>query len=190
MPNGLAVPRMLDIHETGEQLTFDDAKFQVEQKLRAEREPDLAQKRAQEIATTAKDADDFQRMLKAEGVEIKNDTNFNTYSFPGAALNGLQIANQARTAASNLKAGEVSRSPIKVGAGYLVFAATKRTEPDLTRLATERQSVRDRLLNQNQQMAYDSFLKSARKKNQDSGKIKIYKDRIDNFLNLAAQTER
>jgi peptidyl-prolyl cis-trans isomerase D len=190
VPNGLAVPRMLDIRESGEQLTFDDAKFQVEQKLRTEREPDLALKRAQEIAATAKDADDFQRMLKAEGVEIKNDTNFNTYSFPGAASNGLQVANQARTAASNLKAGEVSRSPIKVGPGYLVFAATKRTEPDLTKLATERQGVRNRLLNQNQQMAYDSFLKAARKKSQDSGKIKIYKDRIDNFFNLAAQTER
>jgi hypothetical protein len=39
-------------------------------------------------------------------------------------------------------------------------------------------------------MAYDAFLKAARKRNQDSGKIKVYQERIDNFFNLAAQTEK
>jgi peptidyl-prolyl cis-trans isomerase D len=182
IPGGFAVSRIVDILDKGAALNFEQARNQVENKYRKEKEPNLAQSRAQEILNQSKNAEDFERLAKAEGLEIKSDTNFNTYTFPGAAQGGLQASNQARSALAALKEGEVAKSPIKVGAAYLIFAAKKRTDADLSKLAQEREGVRQALLNERQNQAYDAFTKAARKRYEDQGKIKIYQDRIDKFF--------
>ena len=185
IPGGFAIPQVVDILDKGAALSFEQARNQVENKYRQEKEPNLAQARAQEILNQSKNAEDFERLAKAEGLEIKSDTNFNTYSFPGAAQGGLQASQQARSAVTALKEGEVAKAPIKVGASYLIFAAKKRTEADLSKLPQEREGVRQSLLGERQGLAYDSFTKAARKRYEDQGKIKIYQDRIDKFFKTA-----
>ena len=189
IPGGFAVPRVVDILDKGTALTFEQARNQVENRYRKEKEPNLAQSRAQEILNQSKNAEDFERQAKAEGLEIKNDTNFNTYSFPGAAQGGLQARNQASAALMALKEGEVAKIPIKVGASYLIFAAKKRTEADLSKLPQDREGVRQALLNERQGQAYDAFTKASRKRYEDQGKIKIYQDRIDKFFSAAAAAQ-
>ena len=178
---------MVDIRDGGVQLTFEEAQNRVEQQLRQEREPNLARQRAQEIVNQAKTAAEFQALLKAEGIEVKNDTNLNTLQAPGAASGGLQTLQAARTAALSLKEGEVGKTPVKFGAGYLVLAATKRTEPDLSKLASEREGIRQRMLSERQQVTYDTYLKETRKRYEQEGKIRVYQDRIDNFFSRGAQ---
>jgi peptidyl-prolyl cis-trans isomerase D len=185
IPGGFAVPRVVDLLDKGAELTFDQARNQVENKYRQEKEPGLAQSRAQAILTQAKNADDFERLAKAEGLDVKTDTNFSSYNFPGAAQGGLQASNQARTALTALKEGEVAKAPIKVGAAYLIFAAKKRTEADLSKLPQEREGLRQALLNERQGLAYDAFVKSTRKRYEDQGKIKVYQDRIDSYFKSA-----
>ncbi|QQS48677.1 MAG: SurA N-terminal domain-containing protein [Acidobacteriota bacterium] len=185
IPGGQAVPRLVDIIENGQQLTFEQARNQVEDKLRQEKEPTLAQAKAREIAGKAANAAEFERLARAEGLEVKTDTNFNNYSFPGASAGGLQAGNQARTALYGLKEGEVARNPVKVGTSYLIFAATKRTEADLSKLPAERDSIRQILLNERQSTALEAYLKSVRSSFEKDGKIKIYQDRIDKFFAAA-----
>ncbi|MEP7270035.1 MAG: peptidyl-prolyl cis-trans isomerase [Acidobacteriota bacterium] len=180
---GLAVPQVTDIRDGGAQLTFDEARNQVEGKLRKEKEPNLAQSRAQEIVSRAKTPAEFTALLKAEGVEAKSDTNFNTLQAPGSAFGGLQALQAARASGIQLKEGEVAKAPIKFGAGYLIFAATKRTEADLSKLSGERQAIRQRLLDERQRLLYDAQMKEARKKYEQRGDIKVYQDRIDTFMN-------
>ncbi|HZS07545.1 MAG TPA: peptidyl-prolyl cis-trans isomerase [Blastocatellia bacterium] len=178
VPNGLAVPRLVDLKEPGQQLTFEDAKFLVEQKLRSIREPDMARQKAQEIISEAKTAADLEGLFKKEGLEVKKDTNFNGFSF-----SSMQLVQQAKTAALALKEGEVSKTPIKVGASWMVFGATKRKDPDMARLATDREGIRQRLLGDAQNMAFDTYVKASRKRYEADGKLTIYQDRIDKFLN-------
>lgn len=182
IPNGLAVPQLVDLREGGQQLSFEEARNQVQEKVRREREQNLAQQRAQEILKEAKDAADFERLARAEGLEIKNDTNFNTYSFPT-----IQATQLARSVALDLKEGEVAKVPIKVGVSYLIFAATKRTEPDLTKLATERDSIRQRVLGDRQSQVYDAYIRTARQRYDKDGKVKIYQDRIDAVMSDVVQ---
>jgi peptidyl-prolyl cis-trans isomerase D len=182
IPGGFAIPRVVDILDKGAALSFEQALNQVENKYRREKEPNLAQSRAQDILSQSKNADDFERLAKADGLEIKNDTNFNTYSFPGQAQGGLQTSNQARAALLSLKEGEVAKAPIKVGASYLIFAAKKRTDADLSKLPQEREGVRQTLLSERQSLAFETYTKAARKRYEDQGKIKIFQDRIDKFF--------
>ncbi len=177
IPDGLAVPRLIDIREQGQQLTFEEARNQVENAVRSERERNLAQQIAQQILKQAKNAEEFQRLAKKERLEIKTDTNFNSYTFPN-----LLTTQQARTAALALKEGEVAKAPIKVGVSYLIFAATKRKEADLSKLAAEREAIRQRLLSERRNLAYDTYVKAARKRYEESNKIKIYQDRIEAFF--------
>jgi peptidyl-prolyl cis-trans isomerase D len=188
IPGGQAVPQVVDVIENGQQLSFDQARNQVEDKIRSEKEPLFAQTKAQEIINQAKNPDDFQRLAKAEGLEVKTDTNFNTYNFPGMASGGagMQASNQARMALMTLKEGEVYKTPIKVGASYLIFAATKRTEADLSKLPAQRDGIRQSIISERQQVTFEAFVKSARKLYEQQGKIKIYQDRIDKFFSSLA----
>jgi peptidyl-prolyl cis-trans isomerase D len=182
IPGGFAVPRVIDIIDKGAAMSFEQARNEVENKYRQEKEPTFVQTRAQEILNQSKSVADFERVAKAEGLETKSDTNFNSYSFPSGSQGA---SNQARAALMALKEGEAARSPIKVGAGYLVFAVKKREEADFSKLPQERDSVRQSILSERQSLAFDAFLKAARKRYEDQGKIKIYQDRIDKFFKSA-----
>lgn len=190
IPGGYAVPKVVDIIDKGAQLTFEQASNMVEDKVRKEREPNLAKSRAQDLVNQAKDAADLERLMKAEGIDVKRDTNFNTYTFPGAAAGGLQAQNQARSAMMTLKDGEVSKTPVKVGASYLIFAATKRTEPDLSKLPAEREGIRQGIIAERQNAAYEAFVKTARKRYEDEKKITVYQDRIDKFFTSASAAQQ
>jgi peptidyl-prolyl cis-trans isomerase D len=183
IPGGLAVPQLTDLLGEGTVLTFDQAKNQVENKWRDEKEPNVALARAQDIISKAKSVAEFTALCKAEGLEIKTDNNFNNVTFPGAAAGGLQTGQVARNALFNLKEGEVVKTPIKYGAaGFMIFVATKRTEADLSKIGGERDSIRQRLISERQSIAYDAYIKAARKRYEDAKKIKIYQDRIDKVL--------
>lgn len=187
IPGGYAVPQIADVLENGAQLSFDQARNQVEDKLRREKEPNLAKSRAQELVNQAKSATELESLMKAESLDVKKDTNFNTYAFPGASSGGLQAQNQARAAMFTLKEGEVCKTPIKVGAAYLIFAAAKRTDADLSKIAAEREGLRQAIISERQNMIYDAFVKEARKRYESEGKIKVYQDRIDKFFADAGQ---
>ncbi|MGH9753388.1 MAG: SurA N-terminal domain-containing protein [Blastocatellia bacterium] len=185
IPGGFAVPRVVDILDKGAVMSFEQARNQVENKYRQEKEPNFAQARAQDILNQSKSVQDFERLVKAEGLEIKSDTNFEKYSFPGA-----QGGAQARVALMSLKDGEAAKAPIKAGASYLIFTAKKRTEADLSKLPQERESIRQSILSERRNLAYETFIKATRKRYEDQGKIEIYKDRIDKFFKAAEAAQQ
>ena len=188
IPGGFAVPRVVDILDKGTAMSFEQARNQVENKYRQEKEPNLAQARAQEILNKSKTTAEFESLAKAEGLEIKSDTNFNNYAFSGAGA--LQAGNQARAALAALKEGEVAKAPIKIGASYLIFAAKKREEADLSKLPQELENIRKSIISERQGLVYDAFVKATRKRYEDQGKVKIYQDRIDKFFNAAMATQQ
>ncbi len=190
IPGGFAIPRVADILDQGTAMSFEQARNMVENKYRQEKEPSLAQGRAQEILNKAKNAGEFESLAKTEGLEVKEDNNFSNYAWPGAAQGGLQANNQAITALNALKEGEVAKSPIKVGASYLIFAAKKRDEADLSKLTQEREGIRQSLISERQGIVYDAFIKAARKRYDDQGTIKIYQDRIDKFFAAAMAAQQ
>jgi peptidyl-prolyl cis-trans isomerase D len=180
IPGGLAIPQMADLLAEGTAMTFEQAKNQIEIKWRDEKEPNVALARAQEIITKAKSAAEFTALCKAEGLEVKTDTNFNGVTFPGSAAGGLQTSQVARNALFNLKENEVVKAPIKYGlAGFMIFAATKRTEADMSQVGAARPEKRQTMMAERQGLAFDAYIKAARKRYEDAKKIQIYQDRID-----------
>ncbi len=181
IPNGFAVPRLTDVIEgNGAQLNFEQAKNQIVTKLTREKEANAAQQKAAEIVNAAKNADEFKALATKAGFEVKTDVN-NLTSLP---FPSLQTGSQVKTAVLALKQGEVTKAPIKTGAGsYLIFAATKRTDPDMNKLAEQKTTVKQRLVSEKASMMYDSYIKDIRKKYETGGKLTIDRAKIDAYLN-------
>lgn len=183
IPGGQAVPRVNDLLKNGEQLTFDQAKNQVEQKYRAEKEPLLARQKAEEILRQATSAADLEARLKAEGLTVTKDNNFETYTFPGVGTGGKgPIVYQARQALLKLQTGKVATAPLKAGAAYLVFGVTNRVDADMAQLPSQRSSIRSTLLSERQSAMAEAIVKSLRAKYEKEGKVKIYQERIDKLF--------
>lgn len=183
IPGGQAIPRVSDLLKNGEQLTFDQAKNQVELKYRAEKEPLLAKQRAEEILRQAKSSKDLEQILKAQGFTVSKDNNFETYTFPGVSTGGkAPLVYQARQALLKLQTDQVASTPLKAGTSYLVFGVTNRTDADLAQLPANRSTILSTLLSERQSAISESVIKSLRAKYEKEGKIKIYQERIDKLF--------
>lgn len=183
IPGGQAVPRVNDLLKDGEQLTFDQARNQVEQKYRAEKEPLLAKQRAEAILQQAKSSADLEQLLKAEGLTVSKDNNFETYTFPGVSTGARSpLMYQARQVLLKLQTGQVASKPLKAGTSYLVFGVTNRVDPDLAQLPSQRSSIRSSIISERQSAMSEAIVKSLRAKYEKEGKLKVYQERIDKLF--------
>ncbi len=179
IPNGIAVPRLIDVIEGGVQLTFEQARNQIETKLQREKDVNAVQQKAAGYLAKAKTAEELKALLKADGIEAKSDAN----NLAGIPFSSLQITQQIRTAVLATKENEVVKAPIKTGAGtYLIFAATKRTEADMSKFAEQKRSIRMQLEGERGSLVYDAYVKAARKRYEDAKKIWIDQARINKFI--------
>ncbi len=179
VPNGIAVPRLTDVIEGGVQLTFDQARNQIETKIQREKDVNAVQQKAASYLAKAKTAEELRALLKADGIEPKVDTN----NLVGIPFSSLQITQQVKTAVLATKENEVAKAPIKTGAGtYIIFAATKRTEADMSKLAEQKRALRMQMEGERGSLVYDAYVKAARKRYEEGKKIWIDQKRIDQFI--------
>lgn len=181
IPDGIAVPRLIDVIDGGAQLTFDQARNQIETKIGREKDLTAALDKANELIKNAKSADDLKALLTKEGFEAKTD-NSNLTGIPMATLQLSQVIQKAVLAT---KQGEVYKAPIKTGAGtYIVFAATKRTDPDMAKFTdAEKRSYKQRVAAEKGSIAYDAFIKDTRKRYETEKKIWIDEKKIESYIN-------
>lgn len=179
IPNGIAVPRLVDVIEGGVQLTFEQARNQIDTKLQREKDVNAVQQKAAAYLAKAKTADELKALLKADGIEAKTDAN-NLSAIP---FSSLQITKQIQTAVLATKENEVAKAPVKTGAGtYLIFAATKRTEADMAQFAVQKRAIQMQMEGERGSLVYDAFVRAARKRYEDAKKIWIDQKRIDQLI--------
>ena len=179
IPNGIAVPRVTDVIEGGVQLSFEQSRNQIDTKLQREKDVNAVQQKAAAYLAKAKTAEELRALLKTDGIEAKVDTN----NLVGIPFSSLQVTQQVKTAVLSTKQNEVARAPVKTGAGtYLVFAATKRTEAEMTKFAEQKRQLRMQLEGERGSLVYDAYVRAARKRYDDAKKIWIDRKRIDQFI--------
>ncbi|NBO65575.1 MAG: hypothetical protein EBU88_12175 [Acidobacteria bacterium] len=182
IPGGQAVPQLIDQLGNGQQMSFEQARNQVEDKLRREREPMLAKTFSQDLLAKATSAAELESLAKAQGLEIKTDTNFESYRFPGGVGNRNSNTYQAKYLAQRLKAGEVAKAPIRAGTSYIVYAAKSRVEADLSQLGSQKSSIKTTILAERRNAATDALVKGLRAKYEKDGRLKVNQELIDKVM--------
>ena len=113
---------------------------------------------------------------------MSTDTNFENYRFPGATGSRNSNTYQAKQLVQRMKEGEVAKTPLRAGTSYIVFAAKKRVEADLSQLPGQKSMIRSTILGELRNASIDAFIKGLRMRYEKEGKLKIKQELIDKMF--------
>ncbi|HEU4390347.1 MAG TPA: SurA N-terminal domain-containing protein [Blastocatellia bacterium] len=155
---------------------FEEVKDRVEDSFRNDKAKDLAIAQARELAKAGgPDA----LKAAAEKVGLKIDSRKDITGSDGF---GPLTSEYDRKLVYNLNPGELTKEPIKPSGGntYVVAALDSRKDPDMaTDFKKDEKSIRDKLLSDQKEILFSTYLEEAQKRLKNEGKIKIYRDVIN-----------
>lgn len=169
--DGFAIPMLLDKREPRIP-EFEEVKDKVAQALKQERAKQQLEQKTNELASSAASAADLKTVAEKLGLEAKTEDNYKL----GAPLGEAGTSPAADDAIFNLKEGEITRPPVKIGDNWVVIGATKRTEADLTEFAKQRDQLMQSALSARRNQVFDDYITNLQATMQRDGKITIYKD--------------
>lgn len=168
---GFSIPMLVDKKEPRIP-DFDEVKDKVTQGVRQERARAQLEEKARELASNAKGPGDLKAAAEKLGLQAQTSNDYKL----GSPLGEAGTAPVLDEAIYDLKAGEVTKMPIKVGDNWVVVGATKRTEADLTEFAKQRDQLTQSMLSTRRDAVFRDYIASTQARFQHEGKIKIYKD--------------
>ncbi|HKC62198.1 MAG TPA: peptidyl-prolyl cis-trans isomerase, partial [Pyrinomonadaceae bacterium] len=170
--DGFAIPMLVDKKEPNRIPDFEEVKDKVLNDVRQTRAKSQLEETARNLANSAGSAANLKAAAEKLGLEAKTQ---DTWSV-NIPLGELEIPDAAKEAIFNLKEGEVTKTPIKSGDGFVVVGATKRKEADLTQFAQLRDTMMQSALTQRRNQIFEDYISAAQRRMESEGKIKIYED--------------
>ena len=174
--NGFAIPMLADKKEPRD-AEFDEVRSQIVDVVKLEKARAQVEEIANKIAGVS-NADALAAAASANGLKAKDQKDFVLGSplgeGPTAGTN-----EELENALFAMKAGDVTKTPLKVGDNWYVVGVTKRQEADTAEFAKQRSNLMEQMLTKNRSAVYNEFIAAAKLKLQTDGEIKIYQDVID-----------
>ncbi len=176
---GVVVLSVVNI-QPAHQGTLAEVHDQVLADYQHEQAIQLASSRATDLAKQAEGGEDFTKVAKSLGLDAKTSDFFaRSGSIPGVGT-GKQIQG-----AFTLPVGKVS-SPIDLSGNWLVFKVVTRNEPNPDDLTSQREEIRQQLLQTKQDAAFEAFHTSLEDQLQKEGRLVIHSDVLTRFTKSAS----
>jgi peptidyl-prolyl cis-trans isomerase D len=151
---------------------LEEIKDKIAQTLKMERAKEQLEQRAKDLLSSVKTVADLKPAGENAGFEVGTEVDWKVGSAIGKA--GATPALDEITYA--LKAGELTKAPIKVGDNWVILGATSRVDADLAAFASRRGQLTQTLLTQRQTQVWDDYITRVQEDMKRAGKIKIYKE--------------
>jgi peptidyl-prolyl cis-trans isomerase D len=174
VPNGFAVPMLLEKRDPNYLPGFDEVREKVAQAFKKERAESQLEETARNLAGTVTGAGDLKAAAEKLGLEARTQTGYAT-TLP---LGELDLNDAAQEAIYNLKEGEVTKTPVKVGNDWVIIGATKRKEADLGEFAKQRDSLLEAALNERRSQVFEDYVLAAQARMEAAGQININEDAL------------
>lgn len=184
--DGFAIPMLVDKRDPRE-ATFEEVKNQVAETVKAKQATAKVEQIAKDIASGAANAGDLTKVAESKGLKAEESKNFILGSPLGQGVSAA-TSEALEDAILNLKVGEVTKTPIKVGDNYYVVGVTNRTEANMEDFAKQRDQLSQGMLAMKRGQVYSDYLASVRQKLEAAGEIKIYKNVVEK-IDAAQPTE-
>ncbi len=168
---GFGIPMLLDKREPRVP-ELEEVKDKIAQAFKQERAKQQLEQKANELAGSATSAADLKAAAEKLGLEVKTEDAYKI----GTPLGEAGTSPAADDAIFNLKEGEITKTPIKIGDNWVVIGAAKRTEADLVEFAKQRDQLTQTTLSARRNQVFDDYITSLQARMQREGKIKINKD--------------
>jgi peptidyl-prolyl cis-trans isomerase D len=169
--NGFAVPMLIERREPRIP-DFAEVRDEVVRRTKQARAQSQLEQTARELAANSGGADALKAAAEKLGLEVKTADAYKL----GSPLEGAGTSAAADDAIYNLKEGEVSRTPVKLGDSWVVLAATKRTDADLAEFAKQRDQLTQTLLTTRRNDVFEDYVSATRARLERDGKVRIYED--------------
>jgi peptidyl-prolyl cis-trans isomerase D len=171
--NGFAVPVLVEKRDPRIP-DFDEVKDKVAQDLKRSRAQDQLEQTARDIAANASSPDVLKAAAEKAGLKAEDEDKYKLGQPLGKA--GADPALDAAIYA--LKAGEVSKTPVKVGSDYVVVAVKARKDADPAEFDKQKAQLMESALDEQRNQLFDEYLTSARRQLESKGRIEIYNDTL------------
>ena len=156
-------PRIPELEEITDRLT---------QTLKHQRAKEQLEQKAKEVLSAVKTVADIKAAGEKAGFEVGTEEDWKIGSVIGKAGTSPALDEVAYA----LKAGEITKTPIKVGDNWVILGATNRVDADLAAFASRRPQMTQTLLTERQTQLWDDYVTKVQGEMKRAGKIKIYTD--------------
>ncbi len=172
--NGFAIPMLIDKKEPRD-ADFGEVKSQIVDIVKLEKARGQVEEIAHAIASGAGSAAGLSAAATAKGIKAKDQKSFVLGSPLGEGASAS--TNQAmEDAIFALKSGGVTNTPLKAGDNWYIVGVTNREEAN--DFAKQRDSLVEQMLSKKRAGVFSDYLAATKKRLEDGGYIKIYKDAL------------
>jgi peptidyl-prolyl cis-trans isomerase D len=173
---GFAIPILVDKKEPRIP-EFDEVKTQIADLVKKQRAKDELEQKAKNLLSSLTSPDGVKAAAEKEGFEGDVDNDFKT----GSSLGSLEPSTALDDVIFGMKAGELAKSPVKVGENWVVFGVTKRKDADMAEFTKKRDEVRQRMLSQRQGQVFEDYISGVQQRMKRDGAIRVYDDVLNSI---------
>ncbi|MEO8434720.1 MAG: SurA N-terminal domain-containing protein [Pyrinomonadaceae bacterium] len=171
---GFAIPMLVDKKDPRIP-DFDEIKDKISQAFKNERAASQMEAKARELAAAVNGPGDLKPAAEKMGLEAETQ---NDYKLTERLLKA-ETSPELDEAIYGLKAGQVTRTPIKSGPDWVVIGVSKTVSADLTKFAAERDQLMRTALSERQGQVFEDYISALQSRLQREGKITVYEDVLD-----------
>ena len=175
--DGFAIPMLIDKRDPRD-ATFDEVKSRLTEDYKLVQAKDKVEQIAKDIAAGATNASSLAAAATAKGLTAEESKSFILGSPLGKSESATTSAS-LEDAIYDLKVGELTKTPIKVGDNWYVVGVTSRTDANNDDFAKQRDQLAQQMLSEKRGEVMSDYLASTRAKMEAAGQIKIYKEVLD-----------
>lgn len=167
--NGFAVPMLVEKKDPRIP-DFDEVKTKIADAIKNQRAKDQLEQKAKDLAASVTSADGVKAAGEKEGYDAGTEDSFKLGSSLGKAGSSPALDDVIY----GLKAGEFSKTPIKVEDKWVIVGVTKRNDADMTGLAAQRDTLKQSMISERQDQVFDDYVAGVEQRMKQDGRIKIY----------------
>jgi peptidyl-prolyl cis-trans isomerase D len=171
--NGFAIPQLVEKRDPRIP-ELDEVKERVAEDLKRSRADEQLEQTAKEIAASSGGADALKAAAAKAGLKAEDEQTFKLGRPLGTA--GADPALDA--AVYQLKTGEGTKAPVKVGDKWVVVAVKERRDSKPEEFEKQKAELTERALEDRRGQLFDDYLVEARRRLEEKGQIEIYRDAL------------
>lgn len=171
--NGFAIPMLAEKRDPRVP-EFDEVKDKVATDLKRTRAGEQLEQTARDLASNSAGPDALKAAAEKLGLKPLDEEGFHLGRPLGSA--GADPAIDAAVYA--LKAGETTKTPVKVGDNWVVLGVKKRDDAKTEDFEKRKSELTERALDERRQQVFDEFLTNARRRLEEKNEITINHDTL------------
>ena len=185
--NGFAIPLLIEKRDPRD-AEFEEVRERIAETLKVEQANARVEEIAKQIAAESASSANLSAAAQSKGLKALEAKSFVLGSPLGEGPNAA-TSKRLEDAIFNLKPGEVTKTPIKIGDNFYVVGLTKRDEVNMEDFAKERDELIQTMQTQKRGQVFTDYIASLRRDLEAKGDIRIYQDALAKLESLPdAQT--